>query len=142
MGEKFTVPHSILLNTRECSPLGVNKGVNIPPLGTNFTPALVDRGEVKNGPLSGTCCVAFVIVALASSDSLKVTSVSSGEKRLPDESGATKKSQPNLTHLVVEQNCGKVLQHEVAPRGEVWPLGGEHCPLLRRIEWPKDVLHN
>jgi hypothetical protein len=37
-------PFSILLSSRECSPLGVNEGVNIPPrvqispLGANFTP--------------------------------------------------------------------------------------------------------
>jgi hypothetical protein len=33
MGVKFSVCTSILLNIRECSPLGVNKGVNIPPRG-------------------------------------------------------------------------------------------------------------
>jgi hypothetical protein len=30
-GVKFSVRPSILLNSRECSPLGVNEGVNIPP---------------------------------------------------------------------------------------------------------------
>jgi hypothetical protein len=45
---KFSVCPSILLNSRECSPLGVKEGVNIPPrgqislLGAKFTP----RGEV------------------------------------------------------------------------------------------------
>jgi hypothetical protein len=50
---KFSVCPSILLNSRECSPLGVNEGVNIPPrgqispLGAKFTP----RGEViPRGP--------------------------------------------------------------------------------------------
>jgi hypothetical protein len=44
MGGKFSVYPSILLNIRECSPLGVNEGVNIPPrgqitpLGAKFTP--------------------------------------------------------------------------------------------------------
>jgi hypothetical protein len=37
LGLKFSVRPSIRLNSRECSPLGVNKGVNIPPYGTNFT---------------------------------------------------------------------------------------------------------
>jgi hypothetical protein len=46
---KFSVGPSILLNSRECTPLGVNEGVNIPPrgqispLGAKFTP----RGEVR-----------------------------------------------------------------------------------------------
>jgi hypothetical protein len=39
---------SILLNHRECSPLGVNKGVNVTPRG-QISP-LGARGEVKNGP--------------------------------------------------------------------------------------------
>jgi hypothetical protein len=44
MGVKFFVRLSILLNSRECTPLGVNKGVNIPPrgqispLGAKFSP--------------------------------------------------------------------------------------------------------
>jgi hypothetical protein len=44
LGVKFSVHPSILLNIRECSPLGVNEGVNIPPrgqispLGAKFTP--------------------------------------------------------------------------------------------------------
>jgi hypothetical protein len=33
LGVKFTVCPSILLNSRECSPLGVNEGVKIPPRG-------------------------------------------------------------------------------------------------------------
>jgi hypothetical protein len=55
LGVKFSVCSSILLNSRECSPLGVNEGVNIPPrghissMGAKFTPGA--RGEVKNGPL-------------------------------------------------------------------------------------------
>jgi hypothetical protein len=53
LGVKFSVCPSILLNNRECSPLGVNEGVNIPPrgpispLGAKFNP----RGEVYSwGP--------------------------------------------------------------------------------------------
>jgi hypothetical protein len=48
---KFSVCLSILLNNRECSPLGpgVNKGVNIPPGGQDSS--LEARGEVKNGPI-------------------------------------------------------------------------------------------
>jgi hypothetical protein len=61
LGVKFSVCPSILLNSRECSPLGVNEGVNIPPRGEHsprgqispqgakLTPG--DRGEVMNGPL-------------------------------------------------------------------------------------------
>jgi hypothetical protein len=47
-GVKLSVRPSILLNNKECSPLGVNKGVNftprgrISPLGAKFTP----RGEI------------------------------------------------------------------------------------------------
>jgi hypothetical protein len=48
-GVKFSVRPPILLNSRECSPLGVNEGVNIPPRG-QISP-LGARGEVKNGPL-------------------------------------------------------------------------------------------
>jgi hypothetical protein len=58
-GVKFTVCPSILLSSRECSPLGVNEGVSrmsqdVPrghssPLGVKFTPG--GQGEVKNGPL-------------------------------------------------------------------------------------------
>jgi hypothetical protein len=33
LGVKFSVCPSIFLNSRECSPLGVNKGVNIAPGG-------------------------------------------------------------------------------------------------------------
>jgi hypothetical protein len=47
MRVQFSVRPSILLNRRECSPLGVNKGVNIPPRG-QISP-LGARGEVKNG---------------------------------------------------------------------------------------------
>jgi hypothetical protein len=56
LGVKYSVRPSIILNSRECSPLGVNEGVNIPPrgqispLGAKFNP----RGEVKNGPLKGS----------------------------------------------------------------------------------------
>jgi hypothetical protein len=52
-GGKFAVCPSIFLNSIECSPLGVNEGVNTPlreqisSLGAEFT-----RGEVKNGPLT------------------------------------------------------------------------------------------
>jgi hypothetical protein len=53
MGVKFSVGPSFPLNSRECSPLGLNEGVNIPPwgqispLGAKFTP----RGEVHHwGP--------------------------------------------------------------------------------------------
>jgi hypothetical protein len=50
LGVKFFVCPSILLNNKECLPLGVNKGV------VNFTPRgqispLGARGEVKNAPL-------------------------------------------------------------------------------------------
>jgi hypothetical protein len=59
---KFSVHTSILLNNRECSPLGVNEGKNILPrgkislLGGKFTSRgevypRGGRGEVKNGPL-------------------------------------------------------------------------------------------
>jgi hypothetical protein len=47
-GVKFSVRPSILLYSRECSPLGVNQVVNIPPRG-QIAP-LGARGEVKNGP--------------------------------------------------------------------------------------------
>jgi hypothetical protein len=46
---KFSVRHSILLNNIECSPLGVNEGVNFTPRG-QISP-LGARGDVKNGPL-------------------------------------------------------------------------------------------
>jgi hypothetical protein len=52
LGVKFSVRPSILLNSRECLLLGVNKGVNIScrgqisPLGANFTPT----GEVLPFP--------------------------------------------------------------------------------------------
>jgi hypothetical protein len=46
---KFSVRPSIFLNNRECSPLGVNEGVNFTPK-TQISP-LGARGEVKNGPL-------------------------------------------------------------------------------------------
>jgi hypothetical protein len=49
LGVKFSVRPSILLNIRECSPLGVNKRVKIPPRGQIST--LGAKGEVKNGPL-------------------------------------------------------------------------------------------
>jgi hypothetical protein len=48
LGVKFSVCPSIILNSRECSPLGVNKGVNIPP--RVQISLLGARGEVKNGP--------------------------------------------------------------------------------------------
>jgi hypothetical protein len=52
-GVKFSVRPSILLNSRECSPLGVNagvnEGVNTPPRGQISPPGA--RGGVKNGPL-------------------------------------------------------------------------------------------
>jgi hypothetical protein len=48
-GVKLSVCPSILINNRECSPLGVNKGVNFTPRG-QISP-LGARGEVKNGPL-------------------------------------------------------------------------------------------
>jgi hypothetical protein len=51
LGVKFSVRTSILLNSRECSPLGVIEGVKIPPWG-QISP-LGARGEVKNGPLNG-----------------------------------------------------------------------------------------
>jgi hypothetical protein len=56
LGVKFSARPSIILNSRDCSPLGVNKGVNIPPRG-QITPLgpispLGARGEVKNGPLN------------------------------------------------------------------------------------------
>jgi hypothetical protein len=53
-GVKFFVCPSILLNSRECSPLGVNKVVNIPPrgqitpLGAKVTP-MEARGKLNNG---------------------------------------------------------------------------------------------
>jgi hypothetical protein len=57
---KFSVRPSILLNSRECSTLAVNEGVNIPPMGqisplgakiTSRGEVLPwGRGEVKNGP--------------------------------------------------------------------------------------------
>jgi hypothetical protein len=45
----FSVRPSILLNNRECAPLGVNEGVKIHPRG-QISP-LGTRGEVKNDPL-------------------------------------------------------------------------------------------
>jgi hypothetical protein len=51
LGVKFFVRPSILLNSRECSPLGVNEGVNISPR-RQISP-LGARGKVKNGPLTG-----------------------------------------------------------------------------------------
>jgi hypothetical protein len=47
-GEIVSVRPSIILNNRECSPLGVNEGVNIPPRGPNLP--LGVWGEVKNDP--------------------------------------------------------------------------------------------
>jgi hypothetical protein len=38
LGVKYSVCPSILLNSRECSPLGVNEGVNIPPRGRIYPP--------------------------------------------------------------------------------------------------------
>jgi hypothetical protein len=46
---QFSVCPFIFLNSRECSPLGVNEGVKIPPRG--LISPLSARGEVKNGPL-------------------------------------------------------------------------------------------
>jgi hypothetical protein len=48
LGMKFSVCLSILLNSRECSPLGVNEGVSIPPKGQSSP--LGAGGKVKNGP--------------------------------------------------------------------------------------------
>jgi hypothetical protein len=52
-----SVCHSILLISRECSPLGVNKGVDIPPRGQILplgpSSPLRARGEIKNGPQGG-----------------------------------------------------------------------------------------
>jgi hypothetical protein len=48
LGVKCSVRPSILLNSRECSPLGVNEGVNISPRG-QISP-LWARGQVKTGP--------------------------------------------------------------------------------------------
>jgi hypothetical protein len=48
---KFSVRPSILLNKIECSPLGVNEGVNFTPRGQ--ISHLGARGEVKNGPQEG-----------------------------------------------------------------------------------------
>jgi hypothetical protein len=45
---RFSVRPSILLNSRECSPLGVNEGVNIPSRGLILP--LGARGEVTNDP--------------------------------------------------------------------------------------------
>jgi hypothetical protein len=73
LGVKFSVRPSILLNSRECSPLGVNEGVNttprgqISPLGTTLTlgwsSPLRARREVKNGPIkkmtNAFTCVLF-----------------------------------------------------------------------------------
>jgi hypothetical protein len=54
-GVKFSVRPSILLNSREYSPLGVNEGVNIPPRDQvrpqGWSSPLEARVEVKNGPL-------------------------------------------------------------------------------------------
>jgi hypothetical protein len=49
LGVKFSVRHYILQNSRKCSLLGVNEGMNIPPRG-QISP-LEARGEVKNGRL-------------------------------------------------------------------------------------------
>jgi hypothetical protein len=49
LGVKLSVRPSILLNSRECSPLGVNERVNIPPRGQILPRG--GRGEVKNGLL-------------------------------------------------------------------------------------------
>jgi hypothetical protein len=49
-GELLCSPlHTSKVNSKECSPLGVNEGVNIPPRGQSSP--LWARGEVKNGPL-------------------------------------------------------------------------------------------
>jgi hypothetical protein len=53
---KFSVRPSIRLNHRECSPLGVNEGVNFTPRG-QISP-LGARGEVKNGPQTFVFCLA------------------------------------------------------------------------------------
>jgi hypothetical protein len=69
LGVKFSVRPSILLNSRDCSPLGVNEGVNIPPWGQ--IPPLGARGEVTNGPLAWTTitvnpCISRLAVLLPS----------------------------------------------------------------------------
>jgi hypothetical protein len=48
-GEILCSPLHSSTHSRECSPLGVNEGVNIPPRG-RISP-LGARGEVTNGPL-------------------------------------------------------------------------------------------
>jgi hypothetical protein len=60
LGVKFSVHPSILLISRDCSPLGVNERMNISPreqispLGAKFDPGAKfnpgARDEVKNGP--------------------------------------------------------------------------------------------
>jgi hypothetical protein len=51
LGVKFSVRPSIFLNSRECSSLGANEGVNIPTRG-HISP-LGARSEVKDGPQEG-----------------------------------------------------------------------------------------
>jgi hypothetical protein len=45
-GVKFWVRPSVLLNNRECSPLGVNKGMNITP-GVNYGVNIPPGGELR-----------------------------------------------------------------------------------------------
>jgi hypothetical protein len=82
-GVKFSVRPSILLNRRECSPLGVIEGVNvhpsgkIPPLGTKFTPRakvhLWARGEVKNVPQVSNLRLIFSMTELSGIRKFKKT---------------------------------------------------------------------
>jgi hypothetical protein len=68
-GVKFSVLPFILLNSRECSPLGWTKGWKF-PLGDKFHP-LGDRSEVRNGPLvCATIYIGFSTRALAAWPSL------------------------------------------------------------------------
>jgi hypothetical protein len=52
-GVKFSVRPSILLNSRECSPLGVNKGVNIHPreLISSLGPVLINIHSTHSASL-------------------------------------------------------------------------------------------
>jgi hypothetical protein len=76
-GVKFSVHASILLNSRECSPLGVNEGVKIPPRG-QISP-LGARGEVKNGPQNLSEFV-FFSVGLFKNNCLNVVIVKFGRR--------------------------------------------------------------
>jgi hypothetical protein len=64
---KFSLCPSILLDNRECPPLGVHEGVKIPPKGQILP--LGARGEVKNGPLAATAevrCPPQVLISFVS----------------------------------------------------------------------------